>query len=201
MREERLRIAACVLLSSAFHLLVLHVALSLPSAGGLGQGDGRNARLPIPSLTQIEVVLRPALAITQVFEPVSQVDKVPHFSKGRSVSNHGDMSVMSNFARYVPIEELTEPPDLLLNVPEQLGFDDQAIEERTMRLELFINAQGGIDDVRVLEADMDEVMADRVRRHYFQLRFIGGRLHGIPVNAKMEIEVSVNRVAETLLKP
>lgn len=60
-----------------------------------------------------------------------------------------------------------------------------------MRLRLFIDRSGTVDEVKVLQASEDEAVLAQVRRMFLATAFVAGRLHGVDVASYKDIELTL----------
>jgi hypothetical protein len=60
-----------------------------------------------------------------------------------------------------------------------------------MRLRLFIDRSGTVDEVKVLQASEDEAVLAQVRRMFLATGFVAGRLHGVDVASYKDIEITL----------
>ncbi len=64
-----------------------------------------------------------------------------------------------------------------------------------VRLRLFVDPQGEVADIRVLQAsDLDAEAVERLKRMFFETRFLPGKKDGVDVAAFMDIELQISDV-------
>jgi hypothetical protein len=93
---------------------------------------------------------------------------------------------------FVPSTELELAP-LPKSAPDISMLQGLAWSGLPMRLRLYVDAQGTVVDVQVLQTSDEETVTQRVRSMFLATAFIPGRVHGRDVPSYKDIELNVGR--------
>jgi len=91
---------------------------------------------------------------------------------------------------YLPRKRLTVPPRALREIEVPYPAKAARSEPISIRLALFINADGSVADARVLTPFIPPEFAYAARQTFLDAKFRPGEVHGVAVKSRMVIEVS-----------
>lgn len=191
----RSRMAAAAVFSVALHV----GALQSLGIGGAGTGSF-SAESPM-----IAPALRVRLASPAASAPARHASTAsPQESDtakkveppSTAQSSPGPSGVMP-VPRYYLSSELEQRPAPLKPIDPEYPLALQS-QKHVVVLQLFINEQGSVDEVKVLGADPEGAFEQSARTAFANARFSPGLRDGAPVRAQMKIEVTFDPGIEPL---
>jgi len=189
----RSRMAAAAVFSVALHV----GALQSLELGGTGTGS-LSAESTIASALRVRLA-SPAPAPARHASAASP--QAPDAAKkveppSTAQSSPGPSGVMP-VPRYYLSSELEQRPTPLKPIDPEYPVALQS-QKHVVVLQLFINEQGSVDEVKVLGADPDGAFEQSARGAFAKARFSPGLRDGAPVRAQMKIEVTFDPGIEPL---
>lgn len=91
---------------------------------------------------------------------------------------------------YFQRNELSHPPTMLISPNIRLPDDDDPNIIGSVRLRLFISAEGKIDDLTIEEVSIPETYVDSIVLGYKQISFSPGELNGKSVKSQLDYEIN-----------
>ena len=132
----------------------------------------------------------------------SDLAKAPDAAASTSPVNPGDpvnalfgaeLSIVPS-SHFWPTSELEIPP-LPRSEPDATHLMGALASGLPIRLRLYIDALGAVANIEILQAsEQDADVVDRMKRMFYETRFLAGRRTGADVASYMDIEVSVDAV-------
>jgi len=178
------RLAAAAVFSSALHLGVMFGV-------GVG-GDGGGAPRAVESTRELRVRLIGQSPAKPLRPSEMQPERDAAIALPQKTSSHTDVAPSPgggiSAPRYFFSSELARRPETLAPIipryPDQLQTGPYYV-----RLRVFINEQGAVDDVVVVNADPDGAFEKAARAAFAQAHFLPGQRDGVPVRSQMLVEV------------
>lgn len=93
---------------------------------------------------------------------------------------------------YFPMNELSEMPQVILDLSPSLIFSLPNALAQLAVLRLFINEQGGIDQVLIDDSFLSESDQNLVIDTFLKTKFQPGKINGLRVKSQMKIEVRLD---------
>ena len=90
---------------------------------------------------------------------------------------------------YFKRAELSEKAQVIDDVANEIALDIPTSEPQNLVLLLFINEEGGIDKVELLQANLPEEAAQIVKTNFMRIKFSPGKIDGVAVKSQLSIEV------------
>ena len=177
----RSRLAAAAVFSTALHAGVMFGV-------GVG-GDGKDARHAIESAPELRVKLA-AQSPAKLSRPqeAQQEQAISRPSQSSPTDAAPGPGGAVSAPRYFFSSELGKHPTVLAPIvpryPDQLQTGPYYV-----RLRVFINEHGAVDDVVVVNADPNGVFERAARAAFAQAHFLPGQRDGVPVRSQMLVEV------------
>lgn len=195
-RAPRARLFVCVAASAGLHVFLVWW-LSMPAANP--ENRYTSSRLQRPAL-RAEVRYR---STTKVAVTAPPAETSPSPSRG-STETQGDDShaesknpsaqpntngvvVLGKY--YLPPTSLTEPPHTLS--PVELEIPESRRVSGRLLLRIFLNTEGGVDRVQVLENNLDDATVADVIEKFGTASYSTPRNHQGSVNSWLDVEVSI----------
>ncbi len=108
-----------------------------------------------------------------------------------------DQDLLSR-AGYLPASLLTEKPKVVMDIDPELSQRFAFIPPQTLALTLLINEYGDVDHVLLADSPpavsaepFPAVLLEELKQHFFEARFLPGRLRGRAVRSALNIRVSL----------
>lgn len=102
---------------------------------------------------------------------------------------------VSDLSAYRPASELSVRPVPIGNIAVPYPPAEPAREVATLRMTLYIDAEGVVERADPDPSDLPPSFADAAREAFLQGRFLAGRIDGRPVPTRMRIEVAFDAAA------
>ncbi|MBI3229318.1 MAG: hypothetical protein HYZ45_03790 [Burkholderiales bacterium] len=107
-------------------------------------------------------------------------------------NNDDDVPLLRDLAlRYFNSKELSEKPQVIEDIGHDIALDTPGAPAQTLVILLYINEEGTIDKVELLQANLPHEMALAVADNFRRLKFKPGQLHGVAVKSLLKIEVQL----------
>ena len=91
---------------------------------------------------------------------------------------------------YLPPTELDRTA-LPRSAPDLSMLEGLPFSGLPLRLRLFVDRAGTVDDVAVLQTSDDEAVTERVRQMFLRTAFVAGRRHGVDVASYKDVELTL----------
>lgn len=92
---------------------------------------------------------------------------------------------------YVPEWLLDIRPTITVEISRWFPLNPQISKPNYLQLRLFINQEGGVDDVQIIASDLPEGEVQLAADRYLAMRFSPGRAHGVAIRSIKEIGVEI----------
>lgn len=195
---------ACLLVSAAFHVVLLLVPVAHTREIGVGAGSTHRAHTatgssgPIEHDAPLHVTFRkPREDISVPVEPpVLLPRQTPGPNAGSAqaseAKSHGRAApVSAPLPVYHSAKELTAQPEPLSEIDQVLGDASRNMEEGQLVLRLHINEQGTVDELRVLFSSVSRDSEALVVQAFFQAKYRPGEIDGTGVKSEMIVSVDL----------
>lgn len=187
-RHLPLRAGIAALLSA----LALHAALAWWMSGGAGTGDGAAVPLRAPAALQLVAPRASALPLTHPVSLDVAVRPEPPMPRRTPAPERVTPAVTAAEVYASPRElDRGATPRSAPDISVLAGLPLSGLP---MRLRLFIDRNGTVDDVKVLQANEDEAVLAQVRRMFLATAFVAGRLNGADVASYKDVELTLGAV-------
>lgn len=131
----------------------------------------------------------PDLPETALTPDVSQV--APAEAEGRAVP----------LPQYVPAEKLTRQPELAEAIDDKLNESFEAGFRGHAVIRLFLDENGKVDKVSVLESTLPIDIEGLVVKSFFKARYRPGEIDGVPVMSEMTVSADLSTTIELPAPP
>ncbi len=97
--------------------------------------------------------------------------------------------VRSAEEHYFTRAQLTEKPSVIQDIDNDIQLNIPGAQAQDLRLLLFINEEGGIDKLEILQADLPVEASNLLLAKFSRLKFTAGKIDGVAVKSQLGIEV------------
>jgi len=172
--------------------LALHAALAWWMSSGAGTGDSADAPLRTSAALQLVAPRSPAPPLTHPVTIDAALRREP--SVPRRTPAPGRVASAATAAEVYASPHELDRGATPRSAPDISVLAGLPLSGLPMRLRLFIDRSGTVEDVKVLQANEEEAVLAQVRRMFLTTAFVAGRLHGADVASYKDVELTLGAV-------
>jgi hypothetical protein len=127
-------------------------------------------------------------AATSTISAPPEAAPLPSNSPPDEVQNETPL-VRSAEEHYFTRTQLTEKPSVIQDIDNDIELNIPSAQAQDLRLLLFINEEGGVDKLEILQADVQVEVSNILLAKFSRLKFTPGKIDGVAVKSQLGIEV------------
>ncbi len=125
---------------------------------------------------------------TVVSDAPPTIDTPPQASNESSIKEEVPLVRTIN-DQYFTRHQLTEKPSVIEDIENEIQVDIPSAQAQDLRLLLFINEEGSIDKLEILQANLPSEASNILLAKFSRLKFKPGKIDGVAVKSQLMIEV------------